>query len=534
MDNGIQTEQVVSMNQQPSTTQVFSFDVFDTCVTRYCARPADLFERLFAGLLTQKARQSSENVSAAESAYELTAAAKALARSRTAAEKTARQQTTQDDITLTAIYQALAPSLKSYGLDTAEAESAEIELELAAVSPILCTKLRIQQMRSQGHKVIFISDMYLPGYVVRKMLETHGFSDGSDAVYVSADVGLTKGSGRLFDYVCDQLAIAPKQLHHTGDNRYADVRAAKRQGVTATHFTQGDPTRYECGFRAELVGDDWMRSHLLGLSRAIRLGHDTSGDHGHATLAADVLSPLVTSYLLWVLTTAKEMGVRRLYFADSGLLAIAQTICQKGIASEIVLTEHIEGETEYKGHRFILCEAEEQSLILSDEVTQFAPPLSYIESPIGNRKQLEGTTYLFEYGSILKLLFSALSNAKVPMYQAIASTYAAKYIDTSSGDTSNLNPSDLNMLRQYAINNAVRLLSHPTTADAKAIVELHATTNEQTLQIRAVRPWEVPKISKRLIKRKRGNSQNLWTEGAIALSPLPIRVFLTRARNLRT
>ncbi len=544
------------MNQQQPST-VYSFDVFDTCVTRCCDRPSDLFERLFVNLLASKSLSSAE----------LAAAAKGLARSRIAAEKLARQQTTQDDVTLTAICQVLTESLEPYDIRADEAEAAEAALELATVSPILSTRLQIQQLRagntsiggSHGSKVVFISDMYLPSQVVRQMLIDHGFSDGSDAVYVSADIGLSKGSGQLFPHVCDQLGIVPKQLHHTGDNRYADVRSARRQGVKATYFKRGNPNRYERGFRAELVGDDWVRSHIIGLSRVVRLRHDSGSAHSrrHTALAANVLAPLVVGYLVWVLTTAKEIGLEHLHFENAGLLAIAQSICQQypeqtdpsGSTANLLPACH-QLSAEYskrdRSYCFKLLEGLEESQIVSDfppreqsdDRDSFSSRLSYIEAPIQFRQRLEGIAYLFEYSPVLQQLFCALSAADFPLYQAVVMDYVTAFLRPSLGEASptptpptidsqnNLSQSSLNMLKRYAINNAVRLLTSPTAADVNAIVELQlANTDIPSAPIRSLRPWEIPTLSKRLIKGGHRHPQVPWMEGAIALSPFPIRSF---------
>lgn len=522
------------MNKQlAAESKVFSFDVFDTCVTRCCARPTDLFERLFVELLAEQRLPS----------YELIAAAKSLARSRVAAETTARQQSDSDDTTLNAIYRALEPSLKPYGISAANASAAEIELELATVSPILQTQLRIKQLRAEGSKVIFISDMYLPGQVVRQMLIDHGFSDGSDEVYVSADSGLSKGSGRLFPFVCNQLNITPKQLHHTGDNRYADVRAARQQGVKATYFIQGAPNRYERGFRAELVDDDWMRSHLIGLSRSIRLGHDTGDAHSsqHTTLAADVLAPLVVGYLIWVITTAKEVGIEHLYFENDGLRTIGKAICnhwpEQNDQPKVLPTCHQltpEDKETKSACIFTLLSAIEQSQIVGDFSTPKALQMTYIEAPVKSRRRLEGTAHLYKHSPILEQLISTLSTDELSIYRATVLNYAAKFLQPPTIQESDrrCRPSErkLNQLKQYAIGNASRLILSPTRAEAQAISTLQTASANKTKPIRL---WEVPNVSKSLLKEGRGYPQNTWLEGAIALSPFPIRASLLNLQQVR-
>ena len=518
------------------TSRVFSFDVFDTCITRCCDRPVDLFERLFTDLLAQQKI----------SRYERKALAKSLARSRIAAETTARQQTTNDDVTLVAIYQVLEHTLAPYDISPTAAATAEIELELAAVSPILSTQQRIQQLRSQGSKIVFISDMYLPGDVVRQMLIDQGFSDGSDALYVSADVGLSKGSGRLFPHVCDQLGIATKQLHHTGDTRYADVRAARRQGVKATHFTDGNPNRYEQGFRAELIGDGWVRSHLIGLSRAVRLRHatDDSQNQTHAALAANVLAPLITGYLLWVLTVAQQLEIEHLYFSDKGLLAIAQAIIQSihqqwpkqhepylppdlPTCQLINEAKQTAKQTSDEAPGFMLCPAIKQAQIVSPQTDQLSSCLSYVESDIKPRKQLAGTAYLFERRAGIETLISVLSTSRPSIYQAIVAdyidsllrwqhlSYSGSHTSEQTNSQPSLEPAYLAALKRYAINNAILLIAKPTPSEVQALLNLENNL-DHNLDADNTSPWI-----------------DTWPEGANALSPFPVQTSRLALRQLR-
>ncbi len=549
-----------------SIAQYFSFDVFDTCVTRHCVNPTDLFEALFAKLLLDTKLPP----------HGLETAAKSLARSRIQAETTARQQSDRDDIALAKIYQTLKPALEGYGISSDHALAEEMEQELAAVSPILSTRLRIQQLRQQGYGIVFISDMYLPGSVVRQMLIEHGFTDGSDGVYVSADVGLSKGSGRLFTHVCQQLGIALKQLHHTGDNLYADVRAAHLLGIQATHFTHSEANRYERGFRSELMGNDWVRSHLIGISRAVRLRHapGTAAGDRHAAIASDVLAPLLTSYISWVLITAQQAGVQRLRFVDPGLLAIAQVICQHWSQPAIqphpyrleieccelsdkekasgdrlpiwtiigtdIGTESSSNRTQpNEGFHFTLLNAVEWAVSPDPLQTH----LAYIEAPVGSHKLPEGTLYLFEYHSLLALLFSVTSGRLFPSYRAMVLDYAAAFARSPTLKT------HLDMLKRYATRNAIAFLAEPEAADVQALIDLQAAigTQPNRLMARPIQLWEFPIFCKRLLKGAQTQTSETasgladgmansmtdrWIEGSMLLSSRLIRLLLKGARSL--
>ncbi len=546
-----------SLSAKQSKPKTFSFDVFDTCITRYCAQPADLFELLFTKLLTGKGL----------STQALETTAKALARSRIGAERSTRDRSTRDDITLTEIYQTLAPSLQPYGISPAQAAAEEIEVELSAVSPIVNTQRRVRRLRLQGHQIIFISDMYLPGSVIRQMLIEHGFTNGEDSVYVSSDTGLSKGSGRLFAYACDEHGLELNQLHHTGDSIYADIRGAQRLGVQTTFFTQGAPNRYETGFRSELVGNNWVRSHLIGLSRSVRLRHDFGAQsRERATLAADVIAPLLVGYVAWVLTTAQQEGVQQLYFVDSGLLAIAQNIAWAWQQSDsqalptlqpAAAIPHHQPDGELKSDRsqvlsasvgidwrldwpitdmsqglhFGLLNLIEQPQTVSYQRQMY---LAYLEAPMSPSKLPEGMVYLFEYRQILSLFLSAASADELISYREILLDYAAVF-----GRSPALKH-HLDMLKRYAIRNAVKFLANPKPADVRSLVALQAALHmkeqqdEQAMKNRAIarpiRLWELPAFAKRLIQGAKAESaatRDRWIEGSMAISPIPFQMLLT-------
>lgn len=549
--------------QQSSRARVYSFDVFDTCVTRCWHQPTDLFEGLFLALLAEQDLPSPQRETAA----------KALARSRTQAERTTREQTTADDITLNEIYQTLDPQLKAHNIDPTQALTEEITLELASVSPILSTRNNIQQLRKKGNTVVFISDMYLPGSVVRQMLIDQGFTDGNDDVFVSADVGLSKGSGKLFSAVCKQLNISPRQLHHTGDNRYADVRSARRMGVKATYFTQGDPTRYEQGFRPELMGSDWVRSQIIGNSRAVRLRHATADkdQRQHAMLAANLLAPLLTGYVAWVLTTAQAVGLEQLYFENEGLLVIAQTLQQqwhKRCASEHQIDQETAWATiELKkrqspptvhptlsihsnraGYHFSLLNTIEQNqaIDLKEQDRQRDDrkyELPYINAPITLSGPIRSTAYLFQHRSLLQQLAATINSPDLPIYRTIVLDYATAL--TALPIAQSASRQTLDTIKRYAISNLIHLLATPTRSEVQTLTEIQKqiALPKQSIgrehAITSVGPIlanEILLLLKDFVKGSIGGSNvkttNRWMEGSLVVSSWPIRQFFYKVRSL--
>lgn len=84
--------------------------------------------------------------------------------------------------------------------------------------------------KSLGKKVLIISDMYLHEDFLSRVLEKNGIQ-GWDKIYVSSDIGLDKYSGKLFDYVLNDLSITPQTMLHIGDNLYSDGVMANSRGI---------------------------------------------------------------------------------------------------------------------------------------------------------------------------------------------------------------------------------------------------------------------------------------------------------------
>ena len=294
--------------------KIYSFDIFDTCITRTFFRPTDLFYQLF--------KNSNPNLTP-EDIYD-------LVRLRIKAESEARSLSQKEDITIQDIYDRL--DIAYYDLEPQTVKQTELDLEFQSLRPIREIQIKIESLRQQGHKIIFISDMYLPTEHIQKILIHNQIAQSNDPIYVSGDIGLTKATGNLFRYILKQEKITVQQLYHTGDNHLSDVLVPQKLGIHALYFRGTRPNRYEQVFRPELSDQPDFTYKLIGLSRAIRLSHSNGNStNSIARIAANVVAPLMLSYVAWVLQKANDLGIQRLYFvARDGqiLLKIAKILSQ--------------------------------------------------------------------------------------------------------------------------------------------------------------------------------------------------------------
>jgi predicted HAD superfamily hydrolase len=116
----------------------------------------------------------------------------------------------------------------------------ELEAEMDVCQPLQGMKEMVQKIGQGGKRILFISDMYLGMQEITALLNGAGYDNIFDAGYVSADIKLSKKSGRLFEYVLQQEGINPSNLCHIGDNFTSDCRVPAQTGIPAFHFKDTD------------------------------------------------------------------------------------------------------------------------------------------------------------------------------------------------------------------------------------------------------------------------------------------------------
>ena len=301
-----------------------SFDIFDTCLTRLVARPADAFWVLGERMLAHAGN-------AKPTPDELTD----FRLERMRAEREARAKKPSGEVVLADIY-AEFDWLERRGLSREWGMQAEIEMEHELLRPIAAARTRIRRARESGARVIFISDMYFPGKVLSAWLVEHGMARPEEPVYVSGEVDKSKKTGELFRWVAEREGLDFRRWRHVGDHPVSDLETPRRLGIQAEQWCPAELTPYEERAYCAL-GNVVVASRLAGTMRCVRIGggqesapeKDTSGDkradgdtHESSderlaavrSMAVDIGAPLLVAFVLFVLRRARAAGVQRLYF----------------------------------------------------------------------------------------------------------------------------------------------------------------------------------------------------------------------------
>ncbi|MBI2354878.1 MAG: HAD hydrolase-like protein [Deltaproteobacteria bacterium] len=207
----------------------YSFDIFDTVLTRNVLYPKDVF-RLVQHLIPGRLPKLSPRLAAC------------FWGERIWSEFTARRKSAGEDITLVEIYRALAIA---NGLDDAQRDSLmslELEIESEVLMPVQGSAELLESLRSRGGGVVFVSDMYLSSDFIRGVLVRFGLYKPGDRLYVSGETGRTKGSGNLFRLMLRDLEILPNELVHFGDNPRTDYMVPRSLGINLLHEETEGPT----------------------------------------------------------------------------------------------------------------------------------------------------------------------------------------------------------------------------------------------------------------------------------------------------
>lgn len=279
---------------------LYSFDVFDTLITRVVAHPTHVF-RLMQDVLQQDASVLSSNKILKQNFCEIRISKEDASR------RIAKKHDNKEDCTFQDIYKKIK---QDFELTQDEADflmNLEIDMEYKVSLPIPENIDKVVSLQKAGCKVVLISDMYLPESVIRKLLCKHNAVFQGLPIYVSGDVTLAKGTGNLYKHV--RQVEKPTKWIHTGDNQKGDVICAKKYVTQAIYY----PFPKLMDHEKDHLKTNPQDTLLVGVARYCRMLHpDASKIYQYG---GSFSAPILYSYLNYVLSiVAKIGGIRDLYF----------------------------------------------------------------------------------------------------------------------------------------------------------------------------------------------------------------------------
>lgn len=275
-----------------------SFDIFDTLLGRRLLRPGDLYqevERRFfrcAEGSFVRARQEAERALGAAAGIE-------------------------------EIYRRVQ---KTLGLSPdAAAELMALEWKLEQRTVFLREDMGALFRFAEEHaaQVTLLSDMFWPSERLRSLLAGCGLRT-QVPILVSCELGCSKEDGGLYTAYLERTGLHPSKCLHIGDNRYADLEAAQRAGLTACQVLSGfqmleasaAQDLLECGGKSDedaaTVGK-WVARQCASPFAL----HKNTGRFTLETpyeLGYHFLGPLMDFWLDWLRRQLRGKGLMRMLF----------------------------------------------------------------------------------------------------------------------------------------------------------------------------------------------------------------------------
>jgi Predicted hydrolase (HAD superfamily) len=289
---------------------MYSFDIYDTLITRTTATPKGIF-----AIMNQILQNSSEYMDLSEhirkNFYDLRIHAENIARLN-------RCDLSTEEVNISQIYQIMGMCGVASDEELIRLQELEIETELNNVIGIFTNIEKVRYLLNAGAKVILISDMYLGEEIIRKTLVKLDSIFATIPIYVSCDYGKTKLTGKLYEIIAEkenQGSFA--EWWHVGDNEDADILSAASYGIKTEYYSFGELKSYE----KQLLDkeENNMTTQLaIGCARNARMLYQIHNagivNRSAYEIGCSIGGAILFPYVAWILRQCEVKGIERLYF----------------------------------------------------------------------------------------------------------------------------------------------------------------------------------------------------------------------------
>ncbi len=280
---------------------MYSFDVFDTLITRTTALPNGIFALMQSRLEKEKAFHGLEDY-VIDNFFELRIHSEHLARGAAEARRV-------EEVDLHKIYEAMAVCGCISREQIEYLCQLEQETELANVTGIDENIQKVKSLIQQKERVVLISDMYLSRDSICKMLLKADEIFEEIPLYVSSKYKKRKTTGNLYRMVQEAEQVKYEDWTHIGDNIYQDIEIPCRLGIMAEWTEKKELTDIEKRLLDQYGHDSRVQ---LMIGTAVRAEKKNRNAAYH--IGCRYAGPVLFSYAVWIVEQAVKKKIKRLYF----------------------------------------------------------------------------------------------------------------------------------------------------------------------------------------------------------------------------
>lgn len=317
-----------------STTILYSFDIFDTLITRTTATPCGIFSIMEKHLQQDREYENFPEI-VKQNFFIIRQEAENFIRTNK------KLMYDEQDIKFEDIYKIIK---NNYNLNETQINTLmnlELNTEIKNIIPIQKNINTLKELIFKNNRVVLISDMYHSEKTIRVFLSHIDPIFENIKIYVSSEYNKTKTSSDLYNYVKEQENVEYENWTHYGDNNYSDIKMAKFLGIKTVYTPKNDLKGYEESLllNNEISESNFYSQMLVGtakLTRTLSDYNDKIFDFG-----CSYSGPLLYNYVQWIIEQSLSRGIKTLYFiARDGYIP-------KLIADEIIKLKNLDLKTKY-------------------------------------------------------------------------------------------------------------------------------------------------------------------------------------------
>lgn len=282
--------------------KLYSFDVFDTLITRSTATPQGIFAIMQLLISVGENKGLGEFVK--NNFYWLRIGAEQVARNTYCVNGI-------EDVTLEQIYDVLVKEGHISKKQSAFLQELERKTEIDFCVGILKNISRVKELTRAGERIVLISDMYLDRDTIRKMLVKVDDVFTDIPIYVSSDKEKkNKWTGNLFRLVQEWEQVSYGEWKHMGDNEHSDYNVPKQMGIECTKYEPEKLLEIEEAYLKNNESDAEVQLSL-GCARVARMEGKKNTAY---RMGCSIGGSILYKYVCWLLEDCTRRDIRRLYF----------------------------------------------------------------------------------------------------------------------------------------------------------------------------------------------------------------------------
>ncbi len=214
--------------------KLYSFDIFDTLVTRRVAEPIGIFT-----IVQEKLKEFDLSVFLKNNFTQIRIGAEEYAHSNSAFLHK------HWEISINEIYTVIQNNYNLTNDMVQLIKNIEIKTEIENLVPINKNINKLKQLLEEKKRVVLISDMYYSSEELRLILKSVDPIFANLKIYTSSDKLCAKHEGKLYEIVRNEEQVNFNNWIHVGDNEWADIKNAKNKGIKTKLYKRNELKSYQ-------------------------------------------------------------------------------------------------------------------------------------------------------------------------------------------------------------------------------------------------------------------------------------------------